>query len=126
VDTALWPLALHFVIVLLLVAFMIGASYVLGERHRERATGDPYEAGMVLTGSARHRFDAQFYLVAVLFVIFDLEALFIFAWALAWREVGWTGYVEILIFIVVLLVALGYLWRVGALELRSRRQRAAK
>lgn len=118
----LWPLALYFSAVLGIVIIMIGLSSILGESHRERATGDPYESGMVITGSARVRFNAAFYLIAVFFVIFDLEALFIISWAVAVRELGWTGYVEILIFIAVLFAALVYLWGVGALELRPKRK----
>ncbi|MEW6530698.1 MAG: NADH-quinone oxidoreductase subunit A [Thermodesulfobacteriota bacterium] len=96
-------------------------TFLLGERHRERATGEPYESGMVITGSARLRFNVQFYLIAVFFVIFDLEALFIFAWAVGLRELGWAGYIEIAVFIGLLFVALIYLWRVGGLELTTRR-----
>jgi NADH-quinone oxidoreductase subunit A len=119
----LWPLALYFGLVLVVVGAMLGISYVLGERHRERATGEPYESGIVTTGSARVRLSAKFYLVAMFFVIFDLESAFIVAWAIAFREVGWAGYVEILVFIGILLAALIYLWRVGALDWgTSRRQ----
>ncbi len=114
--STLWPLALYFVVVVILVAGMIGVSYVLGERHRDRATGDPYESGIVSTGSARLRVSAKFYLVAMFFVVFDLEAVFIFAWAVALREVGWSGYIEALIFIAVLVATLVYLWREGALD----------
>jgi NADH-quinone oxidoreductase subunit A len=113
---ALWPLAVFFGLVLIVVAGMIGLSYVLGERHRERATDEPYESGIASTGSARMRFSVKFYLVAVFFVVFDLEAVFIFAWAVALREVGWTGYVEALIFMAVLVATLIYLWREGALD----------
>lgn len=95
---------------------MIGFSYVLGQRHRERATGLPYESGVASTGTARIRFDIKFYLVAMFFVIFDVEAVFIFSWAIALREAGWTGYFEILIFVGVLLAVLVYLARVGALD----------
>ncbi len=119
-ETVLWPLVLYFFAVLAVVAIMIGFSSVLGERHQERATGDPYECGMVLTGSARVRFNASFYLIAVFFVIFDLEALFIISWAVAARELGWSGYIEILIFVAILFAALVYLWRVGALELKGK------
>ncbi len=115
-SPSLWPLALYFVVVVILVAGMIGVSYVLGERHRDRATGDPYESGIVSTGSARLRVSAKFYLVAMFFVVFDLEAVFIFAWAVALREVGWSGYIEALIFIGVLVATLVYLWREGALD----------
>lgn len=113
---ALWPLLVYFVAVLALVASMIGLSYVLGQRHQERATGDPYESGMLATGSARLRFSASFYLVAVFFVIFDLEVVFIVAWAIAVRELGWAGYLGVLVFIGVLVAGLLYEWRQGALD----------
>ena len=129
---SLWPLALFSVLVFLLVAFMLALSAILGQQHKERATGEPYESGIVSTGSARMRFDAKFYLMAMFFVVFDLEAVFIFAWAVAVPELGWIGYAEIVIFIGILLVALIYLWRVGALEwgtkkhkMHRRRQRAS-
>ncbi len=111
-----WPLLLYFVIVILLVAAMLGASAVLGERHHERATDAPYEGGIVSEGSARVRLSARFYLIAMFFVIFDLESAFLFAWAVAARELGWAAYAEALIFTVVLVAALVYLWRVGALD----------
>ncbi|MGC8602408.1 MAG: NADH-quinone oxidoreductase subunit A [Desulfomonilaceae bacterium] len=99
---------------------MVGLSYLLGESHKERATGSPYESGMVVTGSARLRFNVSFYLIAVFFVIFDLETLFIISWAVAVRDLGWTGYLEILVFITVLFISLIYLWRIGALDLRRK------
>jgi NADH-quinone oxidoreductase subunit A len=95
---------------------MLGLSYVLGERHHEDETGEPYESGILSTGSARIRLSAQFYLVAMFFVIFDLEAVFIVAWALDVRGLGWAGYLEIAFFIGILLVALIYLWRIGGLD----------
>ncbi len=118
-NTALWPLALYFFSAIALAVIMIGFSYLLGESHKERTTGDPYESGMVVTGSSHVRFNAPFYLIAVFFVIFDLETLFVISWAVAIRELGWPGYIEMLIFISVLLVSLIYLWRLGALDLRK-------
>jgi NADH-quinone oxidoreductase subunit A len=112
----MWPLGVYFACVVAVVAVMVGASYLLGQRHQDRATGEPYESGIVSEGTARLRLTAQFYLMAMLFVIFDLEAVFIFAWAVAVRELGWTGYIVISVFIALLLVALLYLWRVGALS----------
>ncbi len=112
----LWPLLLYFVLVLLLVIAMLGASALLGVRHRERATDAPYEGGIVSEGSARVRLSARFYLIAMFFVIFDLESVFLFAWAVAARNLGWTAYAEALIFTLVLVAALVYLWRVGALD----------
>jgi NADH-quinone oxidoreductase subunit A len=115
-STALWPLAVYFAAVAILVTVMITLSYVLGERHREKQTAEPYESGIVSTGTARMRFDIKFYLIAMFFVIFDLEAVFIFAWAVSIRETGWSGYAEMLVFIGILAAALAYLWRLGALE----------
>ena len=115
-TTPLWPMVVHFAAVTALVTIMLLLSHILGQRHKDQATGDPYESGIVSTGSARMRFDAKFYLMAMFFVIFDLETAFIFAWAIAVPELGWTGYVEILLFIGILLAALGYLWRMGALD----------
>jgi NADH-quinone oxidoreductase subunit A len=113
---SLWPFGLYIVLVVALVAAMLVISFVLGQRHDDRATGSPYEAGIVSEGSARVRLTASFYLVAMFFVVFDLEAAFIFAWAVAGRELGWSGYGEVVIFIGVLLAALTYLWGVGALD----------
>ena len=111
-----WPLVVYFVLVILLVAGMLAVSFVLGERHREPATGAPYESGILSQGSAQVRLSAKFYMVAMFFVIFDLEAVFIFLWAIAGRELGWSGYREVLVFIGVLAATLAYLWKVGALD----------
>ena len=115
----LWPLAAYLVIITGLVVAMLGLSFVLGQRHDNRQTGTPYESGILSQGSARVRLSAKFYLVAMLFVIFDLEAVFIFAWAIVVREAGWAGYSEALVFITVLIATLFYLWRVGALDWRQ-------
>jgi len=119
----LWPLGVYLVIVVMLVVAMLGLSFVLGQRHHNRATGTPYESGILSQGSARVRLSAKFYLVAMFFVIFDLEAVFIFAWAIAVRETGWNGYAEAMLFITVLLATLVYLWRVGALDWRQGSRR---
>jgi NADH-quinone oxidoreductase subunit A len=118
-----WPLAVYTILVGLLVMAMLSMSFVLGERHHDRATGSPYESGILSEGSARVRFSAKFYLISMFFVIFDLEAVFLFAWAVAVRETGWAGYAEALVFIMVLLATLAYLWRVGALDWRQGSRR---
>jgi NADH-quinone oxidoreductase subunit A len=110
------PLLFYTVGVLLIVGAMYGLSFVIGERHKDLATGAPYESGIKVTGSARVRFPARFYLVAMLFVLFDLEVVFIFAWAVAARETGWMGYWVLLGFVVILVVGLIYEWRMGALD----------
>jgi NADH-quinone oxidoreductase subunit A len=117
----LWPLVVYFGAIVFLVVAMIGISSVLGQRHSSKATVQPFEAGIVTVGYARFRFPAKFYLVAMFFVIFDLEAVFIFAWAIAYRDVGWAGYFEVLVFIAILVAALIYLWRLGALDWAPQR-----
>lgn len=115
---SLWPFVLYSALVIALVAFIIGLSAVLGQsqRHRKGAAAQIYESGLVSTGSAHVRFAVKFYLIAMFFVIFDLEAAFIYLYAVTFQDLGWTGYIEINIFIGILLAALVYLWRNGALD----------
>jgi NADH-quinone oxidoreductase subunit A len=120
-----WPIGVYFAVVILLTAAMLVVSYLLGQRHHDRATGDPFESGVVSEGTARVRLSAKFYLIAMFFVIFDLEAVFVFAWAVGARELGWPGYFEMLVFVGVLVAALAYLWRVGALDWTPQEKRAA-
>src|SRR6201997_3799085 len=122
----LWPLAVYLVIVSTLVVAMLGLSFILGQRHYNRATGSPYESGILSQGSARVRFSAKFYLVAMFFVIFDLEAVFLYAWAVSVREAGWAGYWEVLVFVGILAATLAYLWRVGALDWGSVRRNGSR
>ncbi len=118
-STELWPLVAYSFLVVVLIAGVVALSYVIGERHKARAADEPFESGVVTVGLARLRLSAKFYLIAVFFVIFDMEAVFLFAWAIAFRELGWAGYIEAVIFIFILGAALAYLWRLGALDWSS-------
>jgi|ERR1700677_402883 NADH-quinone oxidoreductase subunit A len=111
-----WGVAIYVVAVFGLVGLMLGASYLLGGRDHGRAKSEPFESGAVSVGSAQLKMPAKFYLVAMFFVIFDVEAVFLYAWAVSVRQNGWTGFAIAAIFIVVLLAALFYLWRVGGLD----------
>jgi NADH-quinone oxidoreductase subunit A len=111
-----WPFLVYAGAAVGVIAGMLGVSYVLGQRHMERETGEPFESGILQTGSARLRLSIQFYLVGMLFVIFDLEAVFIFAWAIAIRDAGWTGYIGVITFIGILVVGLVYEYKSGALD----------
>jgi NADH-quinone oxidoreductase subunit A len=121
-QAALWPLAVYFAAAVVLAGAMILVSYFLGPRHSGRETGEPYESGILSTGSAQGRLSVQYYLVAMFFVIFDLEAVFIVAWAIAIRQAGWAGYIEVAIFIGILVATLAYLWRLGALDWSPRKR----
>lgn len=119
----LLQLIIYFGAVIAITAIMLGGAYLLGQRHHAKAADEPFESGIVATGDVHIRFSVQFYLLAIFFVIFDMESVFLFAWAVALREAGWPGFIEALIFIAVLITALIYLWLIGALDWRTRRQR---
>ena len=111
-----WPFIVFALIVISLIGIMIGLSYVLGEHHKEKTTDEPFESGIPPTGDARLRFSSGFYLIAMFFVIFDLDAAFIMLWAVSFRESGLAGYIGILIFIGLLIVLLIYELSIGALD----------
>ena len=106
-----------------IVLIMLGLSFVLGQEKAAHSKNLPFESGIVSVGSAKFRTTIHFYLPAILFIIFDLEVVFLFAWAVAVREIGWPGFIEISVFIFVLLAALFYLYRIGALDWRTQVQR---
>ena len=116
-------------VVVCLVTFILVISYVLGPNTRKtrlkqgqapdlslQANEEPFESGIVSVGNARLRFSAPFFLVAIFFVIFDLEAVFLFAWVIGFEASGIAGFIEAVIFIAILLAGLAYLWRLGALD----------
>jgi NADH-quinone oxidoreductase subunit A len=114
----LWPFLIYALSVVALLAATLMIARAIGARttHTD-ATDLPFESGVVPVGSADQvRLTIEFYLIAMFFVIFDLETIFIFAWAVAFYEVGWRGYIGVCVFIVILLVALIYEWRTGALD----------
>ncbi len=117
------PFLFYFALVMAVVVTMLGLSYFLGQRKPAHSKNLPFESGIVSVGSAQFRISVHFYLPAILFIIFDLEVVFLFAWAVAVREAGWPGFIEILIFISILIAALFYLWRIGALDWRTLTQR---
>jgi NADH-quinone oxidoreductase subunit A len=114
----LWPFLVYAISVVALMAIVLIGSWFIGSRTRHRkATDLPFESGIVPVGSAEQtRLSIEFYLIAMFFVIFDLETIFIFAWAVAFYELGWRGYFGASAFIVILLVALVYELRTGALD----------
>jgi NADH-quinone oxidoreductase subunit A len=111
-----WPFLLYAISAFGVACIMLGLSFILGQRHMDRQTGIPYESGIQSTGTARIRFSIKFYLVAILFVIFDLEMVYVFSWALVIRDLGWEGYYAVLVFLGILVVALIYEWKMGFLD----------
>ena len=112
--------------ILVITGAMLGGSYLLGQKHRAKAADEPFESGIVPVGDVHIRVTVQFYLLAIFFVIFDMESVFLFAWSVAAQVAGWPGFIEALIFIFLLIAALLYLWGTGALDWRTARQRNGK
>jgi NADH-quinone oxidoreductase subunit A len=115
-NITFWPFIVFASFVIILIGIIIGLSYLLGERHREKTTDEPYESGIPPTGDARLRFSSGFYIIAMFFVIFDLDAVFIMLWAVSFRELGLPGYIGILVFIGLLIILLIYELSIGALD----------
>jgi len=111
-------LILYTGIVLALIALLLAAAGWLGQKRVSTEKLRPYESGIIPTGKARLRYPVPFYLVATFFLVFDVEAAFIFAWAVAFDRLGWVGWLQISFFILVLLVSLIYIWLKGGLEWR--------
>jgi NADH-quinone oxidoreductase subunit A len=110
------PFLIYAGLVVLIVLIMTGLSWILGERHHEKQTEEPYESGIPPTGNARLRFSSHFYLIAIFFVIFDLDAVFILAWAVSFRELGLAGYLGMVVFIAILIAVLIYEIGIGSLD----------
>jgi NADH-quinone oxidoreductase subunit A len=100
-------------------------SHVLGPRHPTAEKSAPYECGMPPVGDARERQSVKFYLVAMIFLLFDIEVAFLYPWAMALRDLGWNGFVEVVLFFALLLAGYMYVWRKGALDWGNEKSDAA-
>jgi NADH-quinone oxidoreductase subunit A len=96
--------------------FALVATHLLGPKRKDPVKDDTYECGIDYTGNARTRFAIKFYLIAVLFVLFDIEVIFLYPWAINLRDLGWNGFWTMMVFLGVLSLALAFVWRKGALE----------
>jgi NADH-quinone oxidoreductase subunit A len=113
-----FPVLVQAIIALVLASALVVISYALGKRVRNRIKDLPYESGIVPTGDARHRFSVKFYLVAMLFILFDIEAIFLYPWAVVYREAGLSKFLfaEMVVFVVLILSGFFYIWKKGALD----------
>ena len=110
------PLLILLAISVVNALFMVGLSTFLSPGKQTAVKASPYESGMDPLGATRERFSVKFYVVAILFIVFDVETVFLLPWAVGMRELGWEGFVTAMIFIVILTVGLIYEWKKGALE----------
>ena len=110
------PLLIHLLVAMGLAGAILLLSKLVGLRRPTRAKLQAYECGVRPTGDAREPFSVKFYLVAMVFILFDVEAIFLYPWAYVYRELRWFGFVEMLLYIVILLAGYVYLWKKGALD----------
>ncbi len=111
-----FPILVQAFIAMAIAGGMVGVSALLGKRVRNRVKDMPYECGVVPTGNARERLSVKFYLVAMIFILFDIEAVFLYPWAVVYRELKLFAFVEMLLFLVLILAGFFYIWKKGALE----------
>ncbi len=110
------PLLIHFMVAGALATAIILLSWWVGYRRPTRAKLSPYECGMVPVGDARERFSVKFYLVAMLFILFDVEAVFLYPWAVILNRLKMFGFWEMLVYIAVILIGFFYVWQKGVLD----------
>ncbi len=111
-----FPVLVQGIIAIGLAAVLIGLSFLLGKKVRNAVKDTPYESGITPTGDARQRFSVKFYLVAMLFILFDIEAIFLYPWAVVYRDLKFFGFIEMLVFVVLILSGFFYIWKKGALD----------
>lgn len=118
-----FPVLIQILIALAVATAMIGLSALLGRRLRDPVKSSPYESGMKPVGNARERFSVKFYLVAMVFILFDIEAIFLYPWAVVFRQLKLFAFFEMLLFIVLVLCGFFYIWKKGVLDWSTDEQR---
>ena len=110
------PLLMHFIVAGLLASAIVTLSWIIGQRKPNRAKMSPYECGMTPIGDARERFSVKFYMVAMLFILFDVEAVFLYPWAVILKDLKMFGFWEMMVYIGIFMVGFFYVWKKGVLE----------
>ncbi len=110
------PILILLTVVALLGVVILSISAWVGVHRRTKAKMEPYECGVVAVGNARERFSVSFYLVGMLFILFDVEAVFLYPWAIVYKSLKWAGFVEMFVYMVILLAGYVYVWKKGALD----------
>jgi NADH-quinone oxidoreductase subunit A len=121
-----FPVLVQITIAVVVAGALVALSYLIGKRVKDRVKDSPYECGIAPTGSARERFSVKFYLVGIVFILFDIEAVFLYPWAVVYRELKMFAFVEMLLFVVLILVGFFYVWKKGALDWSIEDPGAAK
>jgi len=114
-----FPVLVQAILAMALAGGLLSVSYLLGKKVRNRVKDMPYESGIAPTGDARSRFSVKFYLVGMLFILFDIEAIFLYPWAVVYRELKMFAFVEMLVFVILILSGFFFIWKKGALDWSS-------
>lgn len=117
-----FPVLIQILLAIAVAGGMIGASALVGRRLRDAIKSTPYESGMTPVGNAKERFSVKFYLVAMVFILFDIEAIFLYPWAVIYRELKLFAFFEMLLFIVLVLCGFFYIWKKGVLDWSSEQR----
>jgi NADH-quinone oxidoreductase subunit A len=115
-TSAYIPILVHTLIVIVLGGAMLGMSWWIGVKRPTREKLAPYECGSPPVGDARGSFSVGFYLVGMLFILFDVEAVFLYPWAVVFKSLKWSGFIEMTLYIAILLAGYLYVWKKGALD----------
>lgn len=115
-EPGVFSLSVFTLVVVAVICVLLFLASWLGQKTTNREKSRAYESGIIPTGSARLRYPVPFYLVAIFFLLFDVEGAYIFSWAVAWEQLGWEGWLQISFFIILLLLGLAYIWNKGGLE----------
>src|SRR6267154_655094 len=111
-----FPVLVQAVLAMVIAAALVTLSYVIGRKVKNKVKDMPYECGIAPTGDARHRFSVRFYLVAMLFILFDIEAIFLYPWAVIYKQLKMFAFLEMLVFVILILAGFFFIWKKGVLD----------
>src|SRR5580692_1524266 len=111
-----FPVLLQAVLAMVIAAALVTLTFVIGRRLKNKVKDMPYECGIAPTGDAQHRFSVKFYLVAMIFILFDIEAIFLYPWAVVFKQLKMFGFLEMLTFVVLILAGFFFIWKKGVLD----------
>ena len=116
-QAEIWtPVLLQAVLATIIAAALVSLSYLIGRKVKNRVKDMPYECGIQPTGDARHRFSVKFYLVAMIFILFDIEAIFLYPWVVVYKQLRMFAFLEMLVFVLLILAGFFFIWKKGVLD----------
>jgi NADH-quinone oxidoreductase subunit A len=110
------PVLMQAVLALVIACALVALSYLIGRKVKNRVKDMPYECGIAPTGDARERFSVKFYLVAMLFILFDIEAIFLYPWAVVYKQLKMFAFIEMLMFVILIMSGFFFVWKKGVLD----------